>query len=175
MKRQVTAIFTIVLGYVLLATPLIVSADHDYDGESHEDGNEWLEEIGEAMGWGTVGLAVGAGMLYPVRRFSKRVNKSFPNSKKEMAKFSRSFGKIHMPIGITAVLLSILHGVLMYLDEEALEANEWLGIITSGFFILAAFIGVGLWKNKRLRFLRKTHIGLLIVATIIAIIHIAVS
>lgn len=185
-KRIVFSIFALLLLLVLLFTAQPSFADdedhHKYrtgelynDHDDEHDENEALEEGGELLGWGTVIAIGGAGALMPLRRGSRRLIKKFPNAKGKIISTLKLLGKSHIWIGTLALLLSSIHGVIMYLNEREFGFDEISGIISVGLMAIAAIFGVLLLKNKGSKQYRSIHFGFLIVAVILGAVHVLIA
>jgi hypothetical protein len=178
----VVFLFVFALGFATTGGSL-ASADDDeyegkyesYEGEGEEGGDGPYEEIGETAGWGTV-IAMGtAGLIFPLRRSMKRVTTTVPEAKKIYIPITKFFGKYHILIGIGALALSIFHGVIMYLDEGALESEGMIGLGAVISMVIAGIFGAVLFKNKKAKTLRTTHSVLIAFAILIAAVHIFAS
>lgn len=158
-----------------------VSADDDFEEkyenhwEKHDHGDEAYEDIGEMVGWGTIIAMGAAAIIFPIRKSAKQILKNYPASKKFYIPFSKFFGKYHLLIGTIALVLSMLHGVFMYLSEGALESEGVIGLGAFILMVLAAIFGTVLYKNKKVKSLRTTHIVLMAFAFLIGIVHIITS
>ena len=146
---------------------------NDYNDEHDE--NEALEEGGELLGWGTVIAIGGASVLMPLRRGSRSLIKKFPNAKSGIISTLRLVGKSHIWIGALAIILSIIHGVMMYINEREFGFDEISGTISVGLMAIAAVFGVLLMKNKGSKQYRSFHFAFLIVAVIIGAVHVLIS
>lgn len=172
------AIFTI--SFVTIGTSL-VSADDDFEdkyenhGEEHEHGDETYEDIGEMVGWGTIIAMGAAAIIFPIRKSAKWILKNYPASKKLYISLSKLFGKYHLLIGAIALGLSMLHGVAMYLSEGALESEGVIGLGAVILMVLAAIFGTVLYKHKKVKSLRTTHVVLMVFAFLIGFVHIITS
>lgn len=146
---------------------------YEHKGE-HNDEYDQLEEIGELVGWGAViGMGL-AGALFPIRRSSKILITKVPNAKGLVISASRWLGKLHVPIGITVIILTIVHGVSMYVGEGELEAEGIIGLVSFILLLSASLFGGFLIKNKKSKFFRKIHLILIILAVSIGVFHILV-
>ncbi len=166
------------INYVTTASNLVY-ADDDFEKyhENHEGvkGEDSYEDIGEAVGWGTVITMIIAGLIYPIRRSMKLVITNFPGLKKMYISISRFFGKYHIFIGIIALVLSIIHGIFMYLSDGELESEGIIGLGAVGLIVIASIVGSVLFKNKKVKSLRTTHTILIVLAFLVGAIHIFVS
>lgn len=148
--------------------------EHDGEyGEREEDGP--LKEGGELLGWGTVIAIGGAGALMPLRRSSRSLIKKFPNAKGRIISTLKLVGKSHIWIGAIAILLSSIHGVLMYINEGEFGFREIAGTVSVGLMAIAAVFGVLLLKNKGNNQFRSIHFGFLIVAVLIGAVHVLIA
>ena len=154
----------------------LVSADDDNEGkyENYEGGEEDspFEEIGKTAGWGTVIAMGAAGLIFPLRRSMKLVTTSLPGAKRLFISISKFFGKYHILIGILALLLSIFHGITMYLNEGELESEGIIGLGAVILMVIAGILGAVLFKNKKVKTLRTTHSILIAFAILITAVHI---
>lgn len=184
-KRIVVSIFALLLLLALsFAAQPSFADDHHHKyrtgefynghGDEHEE-NEALEEGGELLGWGTVIAIGGAGALMPLRRGSRSLIKKFPNAKGRIISTLKLLGKSHIWIGTLAILLSSIHGVIMYLNEREFGFDEISGIISVGLMAIASIFGALLLKNKGNKQFRSIHFGFLIVAVIIGAVHVLIS
>lgn len=150
--------------------------EHDREhGEGDDDENEALEEGGELLGWGTVIAIGGASVLMPLRKGSRRLIKKFPNAKSGIVSSLKLLRKSHIWIGALAILLSSVHGVMMYLNEGEFGFHEISGTISVGLMAIAAIFGVLLLKNKGNQQFRSIHFGFLIVAVMIGAVHVLIA
>lgn len=150
----------------------------EYNGEYGEGEHEKegpYEEGGKLLGWGTVIAIGGAGVLMPLRRGSRNLIKKFPNAKDGIISALKLVSKSHVWIGVTALSLSIIHGVLMYLNEGEFGFREIAGTISVGLMAVAAIFGVLLVKNKGNQQFRSIHFGFLIVAVLIGAVHVLIA
>ncbi|MFF5994442.1 hypothetical protein AAGS61_06755 [Lysinibacillus sp. KU-BSD001] len=143
------------------------------DREEHED--ERYEDIGELIGWSTLVTIGVAALLFPTRKIMKSVITTFPQSKKLYVSFTKWLGKYHILIGIAALVLSICHGVLMYLHEGELESEGITGLGAVIIMVIAAIMGAVLFKNKKVKSLRTTHTILVTFGVVIVLFHIFLS
>ncbi|HHW37878.1 MAG TPA: hypothetical protein GXX18_11645 [Bacillales bacterium] len=186
-KKIVGSILAILLLFILsfVAQPSFADDDDDHhkyrEGESYNghydkhDENEVLKEGGEVLGWGTVIAIAGAGALMPLRRGSRRLIKKFPNAKSGIISALKILGKSHIWIGALAIILSTIHGIIMYINEREFEFDEISGMISVGLMAIAAIFGVLLMKNKGSKQYRSLHFGFMIVAVIIGAAHVLIS
>ncbi|MFO7317122.1 MAG: hypothetical protein C0P75_008705 [Bacilli bacterium] len=162
----------------------IAFADDDF-GEHHEH-YEWgygkkehiddrYEDAGEMIGWGTVITFAVAGLIFPMRRLTKPMITTFPSIKQIYISLTKFLGKYHILIGIVTVLLSICHGILMYLHEGRLEDEGVSGLVSAIVLGIAGLIGLMLFNNKKVKSLRTTHMTLIAVTMVIALFHIFIS
>ncbi len=144
------------------------------DHYDKHDENEALEESGELLGWGTVIAIGGASVLMPLRRSSRGLIKKFPNGKGRIISTLKFLGKSHIWIGALAILLSSIHGVMMYINEREFGFDEISGTISLGLMTIAAVFGALLMKNKGSKQFRSIHLGFLLVAVIIGAAHVLI-
>ncbi|MBB6445138.1 hypothetical protein [Bacillus benzoevorans] len=140
------------------------------DGRDEEDGP--YEEIGKMLGWGTAAAMGAAGVFFPIRRSMKWTIANLPSAKSFVISLTKFLGKIHVPLGIAALVISIVHGVTMFMSEGELEGEGFIGLASVIFMAIAAIFGATLMKNKKAKTVRTIHISLLGLALLIAIIHI---
>lgn len=183
----IAVLFLLVLSFV--AQPSFADDDDDHDeyrsgeyydeygehGEGGHDDDGPLKEGGELLGWGTVIAIGGAGVLMPLRRSSRSLIKKFPNAKAGIISSLKFVGKSHIWIGALALVLSSVHGVLMYLNEGEFGFREISGTISVGLMAIAAIFGVLLMKNKGNQQFRSIHFGFLIVAVLIGAVHVLIA
>jgi hypothetical protein len=143
--------------------------DHRHEGKGKHSP---YEKIGETLGWGAI-IAMGvAGVIYILRRSTKTVVNKFPDAKDKFISVTRFLGKYHIGIGVIALILSIIHGVLMYLSEGRLDGDGLIGLGSVIFMALASILGSVLYKMKKVKSLRISHSALIALAFIVALIHI---
>lgn len=161
----------------------ILADDHDHDfddselsehygGHDEHEEEEGMEEGGKLLGWGTIVAMGGAVVLLPLRRNASKLMKAFPNEKNVIKSILKFFSKIHIWIGIVALGLSGVHGILLFLHEGEFESDVVLGILSFSLMVIAAIFGVKLAKNKSLKNIRSIHIGLVVGVILIAAVHI---
>ena len=157
-----------------------VFADDDFDEhyemhEKHHEENELYEELGKSIGWGTfITLCIG-GAIFPIRRLTKTVTTNFPRYKQLYILIAKLLGRYHIFLGIFAFILSIFHGVTLYLSEGELEAEGIIGLGTVIFMVISGVIGSFLFKNKKTKSLRTTHTTFTTIALFIGLIHVLFS
>lgn len=167
----------IAIGYGMNASKVVLADDHDdyyHDSRHDEDEDSPFEEVGEMAGWGTAILMGSAGLLFPIRKTTKLMINGIPSSKKVMIFLSKLLGKQHVLLGVLALIIASAHGIFMFWDE-GLGVDAFTGIGSILFMLIAAFLGSYLIKNKKAKAVRKTHIFLLILSSLIAIIHIFIA
>jgi len=173
-KRDLLKVFLLVLPLLLTLNFSTALADDDHR-ERHEE-DSWMEEVGETLGWGSVFVASAAGMLLPARRMVKPVKEYFPAGQKSLVSVVKGLTKYHIWIGVTAVGISLIHGISMYFAEDHLDIGDWVGAGSATLMIVAGVIGGMLAVNKKsIKRWKKTHIHLLLAAGFFAIIHILAS
>ncbi len=173
------SLFVLSLNYGIFATDIANADDfyqenYEHNGEDHKKDSAF-EEIGELLGWGTAIVVGIAWLLFPVRRSAKMILTNIPEAKTLFISISRFLGKNHVFIGVTALVLSIVHGIFMYISEGKLESEGFTGIASVLFMVIAGIIGMVLMKNKKAKSARTTHIILLVFATVIGAFHILIS
>ncbi|GAJ41266.1 hypothetical protein [Saccharococcus caldoxylosilyticus] len=147
--------------------------EHYEKHEEHEkSGEKAVKESGKLLGWGAVSIALSAGALFPLRRKTKWIIKTFPNAKQFFVSLLKLLTKWHMLIGAAAFALAAAHGIFMYFSEGKLETREYVGIIGTAFMGIAAIFGTVLSKNKASSSIRSAHIGLLFTAGVFIVFHI---
>ncbi|TBV83376.1 MAG: hypothetical protein EYX74_00975 [Desulfobulbaceae bacterium] len=79
-------------------------------------------------------------------------------------------------MGFAVAVLCVVHGWIgFFYSEKPLGITEWFGI---GAFLLMvpAFVwGVVLWKKKRFSPARNNHVGMFLVASLLAGMHVLFS
>lgn len=175
----ISFLFVFAFSYVIIGSEL-VSADDDYEEkyefhEEEDDDEGAYEDMGEAVGWGTVITMGAAGLIFPVRRSGKWILTNYPKSRKIYIFISKALGKYHLFIGIMALALSIFHGVAMYLSEGELEGEGIIGLGAVIVMLIAGILGTFLFKNKKSNTLRTTHTILIVFALLIGFAHIVIS
>lgn len=171
-------VFVLVSSFVVTNNE-IVSADDDREFEHHE--TKWdkedkgIEEIGQLVGWGSIFVIGAAGLIFPMRRLTKTVMNNFPSMKQFYFSSTKFLGKYHIYIGIIALLLSIGHGLLMYLSEGELEIEGLVGLGAVILMIVAGIVGGILYKNKKMKNLRFAHKVLMAFTIIVGVLHVLIS
>ncbi len=170
MKNVMRAVGLLIF-FILLFASGQVYADKDDD-----DRYEVLEDVGEMIGWGIVAMGVAAGSLFPLRRYFYAIVVRMPSIRDKYRKGLRFLAKLHPLIGSISLSLSIVHGLLMYINEGELGGTEWLGIIAVVLLALASSFGIQLSKKKKnFKQVRKYHIMLLLLVAVLAGVHIALD
>ncbi len=176
MKRKLLMILFLIFlslfsGYVVFAD------DDDHDRYREHEEEEWTEEAGETLGWGAIAFAGGAGLLFPLRRGYPRIVKFITDKqlKKRLSMLLKWVAKWHVPAGILALMIASVHGITMFLAEGELEGEGILGLAGLILMILAGLFGAYLTRKKQARRVRNIHIGLLLSAGLLILIHIAAS
>ena len=168
----------IILFFILLSClgSIISPAFADDDYEHYEDDNdELIEEVGEAIGWGSVILGSAAFVLFPLKRSAKTLVKITPTEyKSKLGMVLRFFSKSHVVIGIFALILGICHGLLMYYEEGALSARDLIGVVSIVALFIGAILGTLVWKFRK-RSLLKPHFIVVLISGVTAVIHIILS
>jgi len=175
----VAFLFVIPFTFGIYANDYVFADDHDeekyYHHSDDNDEESVFEEIGEVAGWGAVILIGASGVLYPLRRSTKIVLSKIPSAKIHLIAFSKFLGKRHIFIGISALIISIAHGVSMFIDEGELELEAFTGIGSILLMMGAAIAGGILFKNKKAKNVRTIHILLIFLASIIGVFHIFIA
>ncbi|WP_332647601.1 hypothetical protein [Lysinibacillus sp. 54212] len=177
-QRIVTILLILNLftNYVVVADDDIDEEHEYYEGignrEEHED--ELYEEIGEVIGWCTIILIGAAGLLFIVRRIMKPVITTFPTSKHHYISFTKFLGKYHILIGVTALVLGIAHGLLMYFNEGELDSKGIIGVAAVILFVIGAIDGTILNKNRKNKSARTIHMFLVALGVVLGVIHIVI-
>lgn len=167
--------FLLLVIFILLMGTGLAIADQDDHYKKDKD-QSITKQIGGVLGWGTVIFGVIAGMLFPLRRYSKLILQRYPSIRDQFRKGLRLLANYHPLTGLLALALSIGHGILMYIHEGELGAREWIGTFAVGLIIIAAIFGYRLYqKKKNLKELRKAHITFILIAAFLAAIHILLS
>jgi hypothetical protein len=135
-----------------------------------------LQSIGEFFGWVTLGVAViGAGSLFIFRTCLKRFKNAVPEMKDMLASGAKTMRKWHVPTGLIAFVIALIHGGVMYLHEGHIEMNEWLGIAAAGLMAVGVILGIVLALQKNISsLLRLVHSFIFMFAGIAVIIHLIV-
>jgi hypothetical protein len=155
-----------------------VSADDGYEEkyethrEDHDGEGEVYEDIGSTFGWGTIIAMGAAAIIFPLRKSAKWIIKTYPQSKIIFLSISKFFRKYHLLIGTVALVLSLFHGVAMYLSEGGLEIEGIIGLGAFIFMLIAAIFGTILSKNKKVKSFRTAHTILIAIALLIGFVHI---
>lgn len=188
MKKVFMLIFLVLLG--LLSTPSSIistnaqvsyftDSDHEEDYKKYneyedDDENEGpFEEIGEVAGWGSIAMAVGAGLLFPMRKwFFKMLSTTI--GKVQSAKIFKFVRKIHTPIGLLSIGIGAAHGVFMYISEGQLEIRDWIGISGIGFMFIAMIFGFLMMKKKQ-KTVWTLHISSLTLAAAFIAVHVLLA
>ncbi|THE13399.1 hypothetical protein E1I69_07220 [Bacillus timonensis] len=161
------------LSFLIVGNPT-VSADHDFNETyEHDDDEDGIyEDVGKAVGWGTVITLGAAGFIFPIRRSMKWLISHYPKYKKTFISLSKFLGKYHISIGILALAISIIHGITMYGSEGELESDGIIGLAAVLLMIVASLFGFILSKNKKGKSLRNTHMTLIAFTLLIVFVHI---
>lgn len=159
-------------------TIYLADSDHDDDEyktnyENEKEGNEAFEEIGEVTGWGSIVFAVGAGLLFPMRKWLFKIL-SNTLGKVQSAKIFKFIRKIHIPIGLISIGIGAAHGVLMYISEDELEIRDWIGMGGIGFMLIAMIFGFFMMKKKQ-KTVWTLHVSTLSLAGALIAIHVLLS
>jgi hypothetical protein len=176
----VAVLFIFSLNFVVSGNNLVSADDDDEKYENYEGGGEEKEEgpyedIGKAVGWGTMTSMGIAGSIFPLRRSMKTVTTKLPNVKNGFISITKFLGKNHIIFGVIAVALSIVHGATMYLSKGELEDEGLVGLGAIVFMLIAGIVGAVLFKNKKSNSLKTTHKTLVAVAILIGFVHVFVS
>ena len=180
-KMLLISFLSIVTISVVTIESNFVSADDDFEqnyenhGENHDDSEGAYEDIGKTVGWGTVIAMGAAGVLFPIRKSAKWIITNYPESKNILISISKFFRKYHLFIGTIALALSLFHGVTMYLSEGELKIEGIIGLGALLLLMIAGIFGIILYKNKKVKSLRTTHIILITFAFLIVFVHIITS
>ncbi|MBY0124346.1 hypothetical protein [Bacillus sp. S/N-304-OC-R1] len=146
--------------------------DHFEYKDKHHDANHQLKEAGGLVGWGAV-VGIGlAGALFPIRRSSKVVIKKVPSVKNLVITTSRLLGKYHVHLGILVIILTIIHGIAMYIGKGELGIQGVIGLMSFVLLMTASIIGGFLIKNKKSKSFRKAHMVLVILFILVGAVHI---
>jgi len=146
--------------------------EHKEDFRENDEKEGALEEIGKTVGWGTA-IAMGtAGVIFPLRRSTKRLITTVPSFKEMIISFSKFLGKYHVLIGSFALLLGVTHGISMLITEPEFELNTFTGIGTIVILLIAALFGTVLNKNKKSKKARKSHLFLITISILLGVFHI---
>lgn len=190
--KYLKVLMTLIFSFALLSTSnSFAFADDDYydyddyyyndhfdkhhEHDKRHDENETYKDIGETIGWGTVIAFVVAGLLFPLRRLTKTMITSYPSIKQTYISITKFFGKYHLLIGFITLILGSIHGILMYLHEGRLDDDGISGLVTMIVFAVASIIGLLLFKNKKVKNLRTTHMTLIAFTIAGGLFHIFIS
>lgn len=147
---------------------------HQSQDDKSLDDDFW-EDIGEFIGWGAI-IALGiTGAIYPIRRIIKLNGINNFGIKKTCISIAKFLGKNHLFIGILTFLLSIFHGLTMYLSELKLDDEMVIGLASLLFMGIAIIVGVVMFKNKKFLKLKKAHTTLMALTLLTIIFHIISS
>lgn len=156
----------------------IIHADDDHDDDDDDDEGifgEAFEEVGEALGWGSIILAGVAALLFPVRRIIRISSIREQVGMDKLRTGVRWLQAWHLPAGILALIIAAVHGIIQFLDEGELELREWLGIGGIALVLLAAIIGFIMKGRRVTSSLRRTHVTILIAAGALVAFHLLLS
>lgn len=179
-KRNLLPLFVL---FILIGSYGIAFADHDgskyINGQIISGGerpDNPLKDIGEFFGWVTLGVAAGAVGLFVIRRTLKK----FKNANLEMKDMLKSgamvLRKYHLVIGFAAVAIAALHGTFMFLSADKLGFHEWTGIASLGVALSATLVGSILSIQKKMSVgIRQAHSSVMLVAGILAAVHILIG
>lgn len=170
-------LFTYTSDYIAFADDDFEEHDENYGwgNDDNKFGDERYEELGEMIGWGTVITMGAAGLIFPMRRLTKRVITTVPSFKQMYISMTKFLGKYHIVIGIAAVILSLSHGILMYMSEGGLEFEGITGLGAVILLLMAGSVGAILFKNKKVKILRTTHTILIAFSIVAGLFHILIS
>lgn len=183
--KYLKSFMVLIFFFTLISTSSSIAFAAD-DFEKHNKHYEWghdkkrsevefYEDVGEMIGWGTVITFAVAGLIFPMRRLTKRIITTFPSIKQLYISMTKFLGKYHILIGIVTIILSICHGIIMYIHEGKLEDEGISGLVTVIVLIMASFIGLILFKNKKVKSIRTTHMTLITFSIVIGFFHIFIS
>lgn len=182
MRYVKVVLFTLVVTVFCLGVSSInlASADDDFENhqnyyESHHDDESPYEEVAGLIGWGTVIFLGAAGAIFPIRRFTKMVITYFPKFKKSYVFMVKKLGKYHLFIGLFALLLGTVHGILLYVSEWKLDSEGVTGLIVLLAMVVASIVGMVLTNNRKMKSLRTAHVILVVVIVLAGMFHIVIS
>jgi hypothetical protein len=179
--------FLLLIGFGAVANTVVFADDDDekyeynFEGEygegrgGHGEDEGPFEELGKMLGWGTAAAMGAAGVFFPMRRSMKWTIAQWPSAKSSVISLTKFLGKIHVPLGIIALVISIVHGVTMFISEGELEGEGIIGLASVIFLAIAAIFGATLLKNKKSKTVRTIHISLIGLALLIGLFHIFVA
>lgn len=116
-----------------------------------------------------------AGSILPFRKVAKTILTSIPASKKFIVSILKFLGKYHVLIGFSTLLISLFHGISLFLSEGELETEGFTGILALLFLLFASFFGIYLLKNKKSKSVRRFHLSMLTLSVSIGVLHIFIS
>jgi len=183
--KYLKLLMALIFFFTLISTSSYIAFADDDFGKHHEH-YEWgygkkehiddrYEDAGEMIGWGTVITFAVAGLIFPMRRLTKPMITTFPSIKQVYISITKFLGKYHILIGIATLILGISHGILMYLHEGRLEDEGVSGLVSIIVFTIAGVIGLMLFKNKKVKSLRTTHMTFIAFSIAIGLFHIFIS
>lgn len=143
-----------------------------FDGDNVEHEDELYEDIGKLIGWLALVTIGAAGLLFPARKILKSIITTFPQLKQLSISFTKFIGKHHILIGLTALVLSIGHGIIMYLNEGEWDSEGITGVAAVIILMIAAIIGIALSKKKKVKKLRSAHTMLVSFGILVVILHV---
>lgn len=178
-KRYLLPLFVL---FILLGIYGIAFADdggHYINGQLIPGGEKKdnpLKDIGQFFGWVTLGIAAGAAGLFVFRRTLKKFKNANPEMKDMLKSGAMVLRKYHLTIGFVAVAIAGLHGTFMFLSADKLGFNEWIGIASLGVALSATLVGIILSIQKKMSVgFRQAHSSVMLVAGILAAVHIIIS
>ncbi|HBI03457.1 MAG TPA: hypothetical protein DDY49_05445 [Paenibacillaceae bacterium] len=133
-----------------------------------------IESIGQFFGWVTLGVSfIGAASLFFFRKALVKFNNASPEMKDMLKSGATIMRKWHVPVGLIAFGIAMVHGVIMFFHETVLEMNEWTGIATLGMMVIALILGIVLALKKKISTgLRRVHSVIFMLAGIVLFFHI---
>lgn len=135
-----------------------------------------LRDIGGFFGWVTFALAAGAAGLFAFRRALKKFKNANPEMKDMLKSGAMVLRKYHLAIGFVAVAVAGIHGAFMFFTADKLGLNEWIGIASIGVAVIATIIGSILSIRKKMSVgIRQAHSSVMLVAGILAVVHILIK
>lgn len=180
--------FLLLVGFGAVANTVVFADDDDdekyeynFEGRygehhgGHDEDDGPYEEVGKMLGWGTAAAMGVAGVFFPMRRSMKWTIAQWPSAKSSVISLTKFFGKIHVPLGIIALAISIVHGVTMFISEGELDDDGIIGLASIIFMAIAVIFGATLLKNKKSKTVRTMHISLIGLALLIGVFHIFVA
>lgn len=113
------------------------------------------------LGWINIGIIV----IITSPFWLKRINKHIFNNNRDINKVVKGLRKLHKPLGISLVLLGIIHG---YLALGAIKLHT--GIILLLSIMITVTLG-GIFYRKKYKVVFQWHKRMALIAVILVLIH----